>query len=204
MMTALLAASARGENRIVTEKDSSGRVVTRIIELNDTVIDGKAVTDTLSVTTYDFPTEWAADVDRAVRKKGILQDSLVTISDTLTMILIFGMCGFALPLLIVLAILFFRYKSRKAKYRLAEKALEAGQPLPADFCRKTDVGDIRSRGIKNVFLGLGLFIFLWALTETFGLGCIGLLVMFTGFGQLVIYYAREKEDNSRNTPDETA
>ena len=54
-------------------------------------------------------------------------------------------------------------------------------------------------------VGIGLFIFLWAITEEFGLGCIGLLVMFTGFGQLVIYYTQQdrapksndKSDNAR-------
>lgn len=56
-----------------------------------------------------------------------------------------------------------------------------------------------------MFVGIGLFIFLWAITDEFGLGCIGLLIMFTGFGQLVIYYTqqdrapknKEKADTAR-------
>ena len=50
--------------------------------------------------------------------------------------------------------------------------------------------DIRTKGIKNIFIGIGLFIFLWAITENFGVGCVGLLMMFTGFGQLVSSSAR--------------
>ena len=85
------------------------------------------------------------------------------------------------------------------------KALASGQPLPENLFKEADSTDIRSKGIKNVFVGIGLFIFLWAITEEFGLGCIGLLVMFTGFGQLVIYYTQQdrvpksndKSDNAR-------
>ena len=51
-------------------------------------------------------------------------------------------------------------------------------------------------GIKNIFIGIGLFIFLWAITENFGVGCVGLLIMFTGFGQLVIYYTQDS--NKKN------
>lgn len=112
---------------------------------------------------------------------------------------------FGFPLIIVFIIFFFRYKNRKAKYRLVEQALASGQPLPENLFKKADSTDIRSKGIKNVFVGIGLFIFLWAITEEFGLGCIGLLVMFTGFGQLVIYYTQQdrapksndKSDNAR-------
>ena len=45
-----------------------------------------------------------------------------------------------------------------------------------------------------VSVGIGLFIFLWAITGEFGLGCIGLLVMFTGFGQVVIYYTQQSKN----------
>ena len=40
---------------------------------------------------------------------------------------------FGLPLLIIFVVFFFRYKNRKAKYRLAEQALASGQQLPENF-----------------------------------------------------------------------
>ena len=39
---------------------------------------------------------------------------------------------FGFPVFILFVIFFFRYKNRKARYRLAEQALAAGQPLPAE------------------------------------------------------------------------
>ena len=81
-------------------------------------------------------------------------------------------------------VFFFNYKSRKAKYRLAEQALSSGQQLPEDFFKNAEkTEDIRTKGIKNIFIGIGLFIFLWAITDEFSIGCIGLLVMFTGIGR---------------------
>ena len=76
---------------------------------------------------------------------------------------------------------------------LAEQALASGQQLPENFFKEAAATDIRSKGINNIFVGIGLFIFLWAITGEFGLGCIGLLVMFTGFGQLVIFYSQQKK-----------
>ena len=99
--------------------------------------------------------------------------------------------GIGLPMFIVFIAFYFRYKNKKAQYRLVEQALAAGQPIPESMFKQNLDSDIRVKGIKNTFLGLGLFIFLWALTDEFGLGCIGLLIMFTGLGQLVIHYTQE-------------
>ena len=48
----------------------------------------------------------------------------------ISIIAIFGM-----PVFIIFVVFFFRYKNRKARYRLAEQALAAGQPLPEGFIR---------------------------------------------------------------------
>ena len=146
-LMAMTCLGLQAENRIVTDTVDGKK---RVIELQDTVVDGQNVTDTLSITTYEGKRE-----------------------PTVT-----------------------NYKNRKAKYRLAEQALANGQQLPPEFFEGMERQDLRSRGIKNIFLGIGLFIFLWAITESFGLGCIGLLVMFTGFGQVVTYFSRPE-----NRPD---
>ena len=49
----------------------------------------------------------------------------------ISIIAIFGM-----PVFIIFVVFFFRYKNRKARYRLAEQALAAGQPLPEGFIRE--------------------------------------------------------------------
>ncbi|MDR0896045.1 MAG: DUF6249 domain-containing protein [Prevotellaceae bacterium] len=101
--------------------------------------------------------------------------------------------GCGVPLIIIFVIFYFRYKNRKAQYRLAEQAIANGQLLPPDFFKQADMEkSMFNKGIQNVFTGIGLFIFLWAIID-FTIGAIGLLVMFMGFGQLVIYYTAQKK-----------
>lgn len=100
---------------------------------------------------------------------------------TITLLFVFGF-----PLFIIFLAFYFRYRSKKARYKLVEQALAAGQPIPEGVFKESLNLDTRSKGIKNICLGIGLFIFLWAITNSFGIGCIGLLVMFTGIGQWLV------------------
>ncbi len=111
-------------------------------------------------------------------------------------------CVFGFPILIVFVVLFFKYKNRKAKYRLAEQALAAGQPIPAEFFNQKLESGVLQKGISNTFIGIGLFVFLGAITKDFGIGCIGLFVMFMGIGQIVIHYTQVDRKN-RKKPDGT-
>ena len=112
----------------------------------------------------------------------------------ISIIAIFGM-----PVFIIFVVFFFRYKNRKARYRLAEQALAAGQPLPEEFIRENKSTDQRTQGIKNTFTGIGLFIFLWAITGEFGIGAIGLLVTFMGIGQWIIGYNQKQNPDTSDT-----
>ena len=192
MLAMMFCTLVQGANRTVTENDGQGNKK-RVIELRDTVINGETVTDTLSVMTYEngagssnAPEKW-----RTHHSSGMSKTSETVIAVT-AIVFVFG-----LPLLIIFVVFFFRYKNRKAKYRLAEQALASGQQLPENFFKEAAATDIRSKGINNIFVGIGLFIFLWAITGEFGLGCIGLLVMFTGFGQLVIFYSQQKKNEEK-------
>lgn len=168
--------------------------------MRDTVINGETVTDTLSIMTYengtgssDAPEKWRTH-HSSMDWNGFDLGSKTseTVIAVTAIVFVFG-----LPLLIIFVVFFFRYKNRKAKYRLAEQALASGQQLPKNFFKEAAATDIRSKGINNIFVGIGLFIFLWAITGEFGLGCIGLLVMFTGFGQLVIFYSQQKKNEEK-------
>lgn len=102
---------------------------------------------------------------------------------------------FGFPVFVLFIIFFFRYKNRKARYRLAEQAIAAGRPLPDNYLKDIKTVDPRSQGIKNTFTGIGLFVFLWGITGEFSIGTIGLLVMFMGLGQWLIGATQKKETN---------
>lgn len=199
MIAMMFCTLAHGINRTVTENDSLGNKK-RVLELRDTVINDKTVTDTLSIMTYENSVKSSGSPENRKQDNGGFgwnhfnfdDNASGTIISVTAIIFVFG-----LPLLVVFIVFFFRYKNRKAKYRLAEQALSNGQQLPENFFKNAEAEDIRTKGIKNIFTGIGLFIFLWAITGRFGLGCIGLLIMFTGFGQLVIHYSQQKKNDGR-------
>ncbi len=118
------------------------------------------------------------------------EDSAGLIVPVIAILAVFGM-----PVFIILIVFVYRHKNKQAQYRLAEKALENGKDIPEGLFKEIEKPtNIYAKGVKNAFLGLGLGIFLWALTGEFGLGCIGFMIMFMGIGQIVIHYTQKPSD----------
>lgn len=107
---------------------------------------------------------------------------------------------FAFIALLLFTAFYFRYKSQKARYRLIEQILRAGQSLPENLLKENIKAPQPFKGIKKTFLGFGLFIFLWAITGEFSIGSIGLLIMSVGIGQWIIdnKTARKLKENTPN------
>ena len=161
MILSLIAATAlclpaQSQQRIVTERDSLGHT-TRIIEVLDTVRDGRAETDTLSITTYEEPTERtftgrSVDYQWDITDWENLGDKAVAFSAMVA----FGMFLFFItPVVLIILIFYFRNKNRKRKYLLLQQALANGQPLPKEAFKEITVPDNRTKGFKNrIWLGL--------------------------------------------------
>lgn len=208
LMTVLaLASTATGKVRKEVTRDSQGNKLMEV-EIRDTMIDGKLVSDTISMTTYHNS---VSDEARAAYSQpqsdgsSLFKVSTPPLNGELMKAIIIVAIVFTLPVILIFIIFYFRYQNRKARYRLAEQALEKGQPLPNEFQPQPETQYQLNKGIKNIFLGVGLFIFLWAITTEFSLGCIGLLIMSTGIGQVVIYYANQPgnpKNNRNNYPRE--
>ena len=103
------------------------------------------------------------------------------------------------PVILIAVILYLVFKRRNDRYRVIEKAMETGQPLPDDMKR----GALESnevlwrKGVKNFFIGLGLI----AVFVSFGIESligVGVLVALYGAGQGVIAKTsagkKDKED----------
>ena len=107
--------------------------------------------------------------------------------------------GFLLPVILVLLIFYFINRNRKEKYRLAEMAIKNGQPIPDALLKdsKNDDWDSTSynAGIRQMFTGVGLAIFLGIVAGEVGFG-IGALVFFIGLGKW--YIARQDRNNRDN------
>ena len=158
------------------EKDSTENAKVTLSKKTDTKADESNTTVTvIGVDTTDMDT--TAGKDDNDLPFGNLSD---TISGGILISIIAIVAVFGLPVFILFVIFFFRYKNRKARYRLAEQAIAAGQPLPENFIRENRPADQRSQGIKN---------------GEFGIGAIGLLIMFMGIGQWIIGSKQQKTDD---------
>ncbi|MBP3756806.1 MAG: hypothetical protein J6I61_05930 [Prevotella sp.] len=91
------------------------------------------------------------------------------------------------PFIVLALVLWLIFRNRNRRYKLAEKAMETGQPIPQEFIRTEQQTDdyLWKKGIKNTALGLGLVAFFYCLGADPLVG-IGWLVALFGVGQAVI------------------
>lgn len=203
MVATLFASISFAQKQKTVYKDSTGQVTITVSKTDDdsvytpkykdTAEDGVTV-ESESTDSYDstYTHTGFSDEDFSLFKdlggmatKGIALAFFV-------LILVFGF-----PIFVIFIAFYFRYKNRRERYKLVEKAIAAGQPIPEGILKESLNTDTRSKGIKNMCLGAGLFIFLWAIADSFALGCIGLLIMFTGLGQWLVARNQHPTDEQK-------
>lgn len=120
-----------------------------------------------------------------------------------------------MPLIIVLLIIRYLVRRHNDRVRLAEKAMEQGQPFGESEMplNKKSPDYLWRRGVRNVSIGAGLALFLWFLGADSLVG-IGLLVACLGVGQMfMVRYnydskfkrkEEEQKDNYDNFDDDIA
>ena len=103
------------------------------------------------------------------------------------------------PLLIIIAIFYFVNKNRKERYKLAQMAIQNGQPIPDDILKNQVASSYKGNdyqtGVRQMFTGVGLAIFLGLIIGKVGIG-IGALVFFIGLGKWFI--ARQNGDTGND------
>ena len=158
---------------------------------------------TVSVTTTNSGSNFPFDDDDFSSVETVFHDldfgALAGMGFVLLILLILFVLA---PVLIIGLILYFIYKNRKQRMRLAEMAIKNGQPIPqeiVDTPRKTGDDDLRAKGIRQAALGLGLAFFLGWLVGDVGAG-IGILVLCIGLGNLIIARNAKKERDTFDDP----
>ena len=104
------------------------------------------------------------------------------------------------PIGIIIAIFYFVNKNRRERYRLAQMAMQNGQPIPDDILKKEkDDWDSNTyqAGLRQMFTGVGLAIFLGIIMGKLGFG-IGALVFFIGLGKWIVA-RQDKKGDPRNS-----
>ena len=97
--------------------------------------------------------------------------------------------------LIVLIVLIFNHRNKKAKYRLMEKAIEAGREIPQSFFeeKKTKKTPLQS-AFTLIGTGIGLFLTLWFVADpaVHNVAFVGAIPLLIGLGKLLAYKMEEK------------
>lgn len=97
--------------------------------------------------------------------------------------------------LIVLIILIFSHRNKKAKYELMAKALESGKELPANFFEEEKKMKQKESPIQRatqlIAVGIGLFLLLWYIADH-DVAFVAAIPFFLGIGRLVSIYLESK------------
>lgn len=106
------------------------------------------------------------------------------------------------PVLIIIALFYFINKNRKQKMKLAQMAMQQGQPIPDQLLedKVTDVDAEYQKGMRQCFVGVGLMIFLGYAAGQVGFG-IGALVFCIGLGK-VFASRTARKNNNRDFPND--
>lgn len=113
------------------------------------------------------------------------------------------------PILILITVFYFINKNRRERYKLAQAAVEHGQPIPdgliagqkkakqaeaeAGVSNASGANEDYATGIRQTFLGIGLMIFFVYLGVSVGIG-IGALVTCIGLGKVFVSKTSKKND----------
>ena len=103
------------------------------------------------------------------------------------------------PVLIIVALFYFINRNRKEKMRLAQMAMQQGQPIPEQLLNEQPgtVDEEYKKGMRQCFVGVGLMIFLGFAAGTVGFG-VGALVFCIGLGKVFV----SKTTNYKNHVDD--
>ena len=119
------------------------------------------------------------------------------------LILLLGALICLAPLIVVILVIRYLIKRHNDSVKLAEKAMETGQPIPSAV-RPSKVytkEEQWQRGIKNASIGLGLMILFWFI-DADAIIVVGALILCMGVGQMVIARTSpNKHDDSNNNSD---
>ncbi len=128
------------------------------------------------------------DVDDKLERKinGIIDNW--DAKDTAGVLLVLGvlLIIFVLaPVLILAALFYFINKNRKQKMKLAQMAVQNGQPIPEQLLENQsgDADDEYQKGMRQCFVGVGLMVFLGYAAGEIGFG-LGALVFCIGLGKV--------------------
>ena len=169
-----------------TEQVDSTKAKDAIEAFSDTTaVDETADNDTYVTRSVTYSSKDAQELKEVMDVMGSFAVPWVAVS-IVSVVVIFLLA----PLLIILVVFYFVNKNRKERYKLAQMAIQNGQPIPDEVLKgqplnTKETSNDYTAGLRQIFLGIGLAIFLGIVAGKIGFG-IGALVFCIGLGKVVI------------------
>ena len=169
-----------------TEQVDSTKAKDAIEAFSDTTaVDETADNDTYVTRSVTYSSKDAQELKEVMDVMGSFAVPWVAVS-IVSVVVIFLLA----PLLIILVVFYFVNKNRKERYKLAQMAIQNGQPIPEEVLKGNipnakEASSDYTAGLRQIFLGIGLAIFLGIVAGKIGFG-IGALVFCIGLGKVVI------------------
>lgn len=165
----------------------------------------EAYSDTTSAAMPSADSDWQEDQSTDNSDKDRIDAFFESLDSNDFAEMMFVLCVLAIifvlsPIGIIIAIAYFLLRNRREKYKLAQMAMQNGQPIPdklLDERKSGNNGDTYQTGIRQVCLGVGLMFFLGYTAGKIGVG-IGLLVFFIGLGKIIIAKTAERKVSNVN------
>ena len=179
-----------------TEQVDSTKAKDAIEAFSDTTaIDEEAEDDSYVTRSVTYSSKDAQELKEVMETMGGFFGPWIAVS-IVSIIVIFLLA----PLLIIFVVFYFVNKNRKERYKLAQMAIQNGQPIPDEVLKgqtpnTKEESNEYTAGLRQIFLGIGLAIFLGIVAGKIGFG-IGALVFCIGLGKVVI----AKKSGSDNDP----
>jgi len=140
---------------------------------------------------YDDPISWLESFENVSLGFGGIMVAILVI----LLIILF----FLAPFIILALVLRYMVRRHNDRVTLAEKAMETGQPIPEELMPVDKQSDefLRSRGIRNIWIGIGLIV-MFAFWDSAMLQGVGALVLCYGIGQILIARSSKKKNQDQN------
>lgn len=191
------AQNASVASAIVSDGDT---IVTSQIVGSDADIDSLSESVTFTYQTGDFD-----NLDE------IVENSLENVASALVGPFIIGGLFIIAVTILIIFIIWIRYKQNKERMRIISESIAAGKPVNLDYLggkeylrAKQSANQIYrnmvwEKGIRNICTGVALMVFLYIMTETAGIAAIGFIIFCTGVSQVIISRGSRATGDTENT-----
>lgn len=170
------------------------------LEASDVLRSEQFYIDSLRLVTQEKM--YSDSLDAVIQKQRLMYNQQYSFMEDAEIVVPLGF--FLMVLGIVIASVVVSYKNKSSLYKVIEKAIEAGQPIPERLFaerRNAEMSPLRTLRVSFILLGIGLGGLILGMVISEEVVCaVSSAPILIGLGYLVVYYMerkKERDDRAR-------